>query len=75
MKTLLKDMPEFAERIEGNMPLESEIKSILEYNSDWSDSSQCMILKDFEFLGTSTEIIQKLTDFVNQNYTWKGIAK
>ncbi len=121
MKTLLKDMPEFAERIENNFLLGEEIKDsltepILDTDFDKSTQDDIMrrisqVLRDeirFEIedgkvvisnkedvvqaiwgevkSGLEDEIVsftnkgeivesirEKLTEFVNQNYTFKGI--
>lgn len=57
MKKLLKDMPEHMDRIENNYLLKQDIASIVELNDG----------------DPVSEILEKLTEFVNQNYTFKGI--
>lgn len=74
MGTLLKDMPIHMERIENNYSLMDEIKYKIEYGlefdhkgSNYSDIS----------VNNAKEISENLlgifTDFVNQNYEWKGL--
>lgn len=72
-KILLKDMPEFAERIEGNAILEINIKEILDEYSHWSETRQGNVIDDIDFNRVVTAIIEKTTEFVNQNYTFKGV--
>lgn len=57
MKTLLKDMPEHMERIENNRPLIQEIEYLIEYGDG----------------NIAEQVINSITEFINQNYTWKGI--
>lgn len=120
MKTLLKDMPEFAERIEDNYLLGKEIEDVLEeasFDNDFEDAKDDAIsaivyeLKQAEFtitgkevsiddpellaqaiwkaietaldnnivgeINNKTEIATALKgtigDFVNHNYTFRGI--
>lgn len=79
MKTLLKDMPEHMERIEDNFILQDKIKDCLMENQivvfeTNSENSECnYALHSNEFNSTSEAILKELTEFVNQNYTWKGI--
>ena len=73
MKTLLKDMPEHMERVESNMLFENEIRGLLDQVSDWSDSRNGNVIDESEFTGLTSEIIKKVTEFINQNYTFKGI--
>ena len=69
MKTLLKDLPEFAERIENNMPLQAEIKEVLDDLSDYSESRGKYVIDADDFDNAAEQIQAKLTDFINQNYT------
>lgn len=56
MTKLLKDMPEHMERIENNWSLIQEIEYIIDYEE-----------------GNKAEyVLEKLTEFVNQNYLFKG---
>lgn len=73
MKTLLKDMPEFAERIENNVLLKSDINDILSDHSDYYESLSSNVIDTDDFRVVSDAIIDKLTDFINQNYTFKGV--
>lgn len=78
MKTLLKDLPEFAERMENNYILQDKIKDcfieneqrLFDDNSESADEINAVHSEDYN---TTCELILKeLTDFVNQNYEWKG---
>lgn len=68
MKTLLKDLPEFAERIESNYLLNADISEIvadcLDHTNDYTSETE-----------PTEKILSIITDFVNQNYEWKGLAK
>jgi len=123
MKTLLKDMPEHAERIENSYLLGEDIKDALcdieldetslgdSFKNDFI-SAAIKTIKESEFeldgneikIGNSMDIAlqlfddiidslqggnitilnsgsiaidvrEKVADFVNQNYTWKGLSK
>lgn len=64
MKTeLLKDMPIHMERIENNQSLKQDIEQII--NSYEFEETDVPLI--------SEEILTTITEFVNQNYTFKGI--
>lgn len=67
MNTLLKDMPQFAERIENNYSLKQDINEIVGEVIDYPD--------DYSQNHYTEQLIEKITDFVNQNYTFKGDAR
>ena len=73
MKTLLKDMPEHMERMEANYETISAIKDILDEHSDYSETRGEYVIGEDDFTKISTLINEKLTEFVNQNYEWKGL--
>lgn len=81
MKTLLKDLPEFAERIENNYVLQDKIKDCLieneqtlfEDNSENANSLEAVSADDYNVV--CELILKELADFVNQNYEWKGLVK
>lgn len=68
MEKLLKDMPEFAERIENNVFLKNDISEAIRTTENTSLSGH-----QSEFI--AEQVIQVITDFVNQNYEWKGVCK
>lgn len=64
MNTPLKDLPKFAERIENNYCIKEDILAALR------DFENDDFLSDNDTLDT---IMQTVTEFINQNYTFKGI--
>ncbi len=73
MKTLLKDLPEHKERIEGNYSLVNDITRVLKDNSEYSYTMECNVIKAEYFESNAQEIVEKVINFINENYEWKGI--
>ncbi len=63
MTTLLKDMPEHMERIEGNYSLKQDIVNVIAMYGDIDDDAELI----------ADELLPIITEFVNQNYEWKGV--
>lgn len=72
MTTLLKDMPEHMERIEGNS-INAEIMDVLNEHSDWSETRGNNVVDEGDFELIIEAVKNKITEFVNQNYEWKGV--
>lgn len=72
MKTLLKDMPEHMERIEGNS-INAEIMNVFNEHSYWSETRQGNVIDEGDFELIVEAVKNKITEFVNQNYEWKGV--
>lgn len=72
-------MPIHMERIENNFILQDKIKdclienqqTVFEYMKDDDNPLDAVISDDFNKI--SELILEKITEFVNQNYTFKGI--
>lgn len=73
MSTLLKDLPQHKERIENNMFLEQDIRDILSQQASYSSTNERLMLLEDEFSAVAEFILEKLANFVNENYEWKGI--
>ena len=83
MKTLLKDMPEHMERIEDNWSLKGHIQDEIEQNisvcfnktiGEYSGGDNARLYIDIDNLPILSEmLLSVITDFVNQNYEWKGV--
>lgn len=72
-KTLLKDMPKHAERIEGNYSLLGIIKDRLNDATVVNGLHIQIHGGRIEFAGTvSLNILNDIEEFVNTNYNWKG---
>lgn len=70
-RPLLKDLPGFATRIENNQTLLNEITTILQDNSDYSYTMEQTVLVEGYFNCSAEEILEKLIEFVNENYQLK----
>jgi hypothetical protein len=70
MKTLLKDMPEHMEKID-TLSILQKIKDCLIENQSELDGET--VIEEDMFDDTAEQILEKLTEFVNQNYEWKGV--
>lgn len=66
MKTLLKDLPEHKERIENNHFLKEDLSMAI---MNTENISITKIQSDF----ITESVMELITDFVNENYEWKGI--
>lgn len=70
-KTLLKDKPEFKERIEGNMLLRLKITQAIENEKEFSDEHDQMVLRECYFDNAADSIMDIVTTFINENYSQK----
>jgi len=74
--TLLKDRPECAERIENSLTIKDQIKDAI------SNASFSFELVNNEVTGELDDpsaivdlILVSVKEFIEDNYTWKGIQK
>lgn len=70
-KTLLKDKPEFKERIENNPSLRSKVLDLIEYDQEPLEDIGEDVLRCSYFDNVADEIMKLFTEFINENYTQK----
>lgn len=73
MEPLLKDLPQHKERIENNTFLAQDLTEICDDFLEWSESRQQRIIEESELPRMLLLLTEKMTNFVNENYEWKGI--
>lgn len=67
MDTLLKDKPEFKERIENNVHLRQDVENIIN-RIDCEYDGQTVNIPTHEVNWATDKIINLFTTFINQNY-------